>query len=221
MLSFDFTWTRDCPLAHLLLPRVPSRSIDLRALGTQAPRSEASSRRCHAVGVAQRPIRSAVISCSPLSNIEQISIQLRCNIFAGWVSHRWGFLMPESQLTVHGKRPIGMREPRAFGVEDRPPCPSCGAEMYLFRRSPEPGHHAYEVQIFSCMKCDAEITRSADRMGKPHLEGVLGVVRLLNIDATSIKRTRTALPAPSMVNDEPINGALGGRSRQRGAPVSK
>ena len=30
------------------------------------------------------------------------------------------------------------------------PCPSCGAEMHLFRRSPEPGHHAYEVQIFSC-----------------------------------------------------------------------
>jgi hypothetical protein len=94
--------------------------------------------------------------------------------------------MPESQPTVHGKRPTGMLEPRAFGVEDRPPCPSCGAEMYLFRRSPEPVHHGYEVQVFSCMKCDAEITRSADRMGKPHLEGVLGVVRLLNIDATSI-----------------------------------
>jgi hypothetical protein len=93
--------------------------------------------------------------------------------------------------------------------------------MYLFRRSPEPGHHAYEVQIFSCMKCDAEITRSADRMGKPHIEAVLGLVRLLNIDATSIERSRTALPAPSMVNDGPINGALGGRSRQRGAPVSK
>jgi hypothetical protein len=101
------------------------------------------------------------------------------------------------------------------------PCPSCGAEMYLFRRSPEPGHHAYEVQIFSCMKCDAEITRSADRMGKPHLEGVLGLVRLLNIDATSIERSRTALPAPSMVNDGPINDALGCRLRQRGASVSK
>jgi hypothetical protein len=74
--------------------------------------------------------------------------------------------MPEAQL--HGKRPTGMLEPRAFGVEDRPPCPSCGAEMHLFRRSPEPGHHAYEVQIFSCMKCDAEITRSADRTGRPH-----------------------------------------------------
>jgi hypothetical protein len=126
-----------------------------------------------------------------------------------------------SQPTVQGRRPIGMREPRAFGVEDRLPCPSCGAEMHLFRRSPEPGHHSYEVQIFSCMKCDAEITRSADRMGKPHLEGVLGLVRLLNIDATSIKRTRAALPAPSMVGDEPINDALGGRSHQRGMPVSK
>ena len=65
-----------------------------------------------------------------------------------------------------------MPEPRAFGVEDRPPCPSCGAEMHLFRRSPEPGHHAYEVQIFSCMKCDAEMTRSADRKGKPHPSAV-------------------------------------------------
>ena len=129
--------------------------------------------------------------------------------------------MYTSQPTTFARYPIGLREPRAFGVEDRPPCPSCGAEMYLLRRSPEPGHHAYEVQIFSCMKCDAEITRSADRMGKPHLEGVLGLVRLLNIDATSIERSRTALPAPSMVNDGPINDALGCRLRQRGASVSK
>jgi hypothetical protein len=33
---------------------------------------------------------SAVIGFSPLSNIEQISIQLRCNIFAGWVSNSMG-----------------------------------------------------------------------------------------------------------------------------------
>ena len=155
-----------------------------------------------------------------MSDIEQLRCDLRCNM-SGGVASDFGSFMYTSQPTTFARYPIGMREPRAFGVEDRPPCPSCGAEMYLFRRSPEPGHHAYEVQIFSCMKCDAEITRSADRMGKPHLEGILGVVRLLNIDATSIKRTRTALPAPSMVNDEPINGALGGRSRQRGAPVSK
>jgi hypothetical protein len=89
------------------------------------------------------------------------------------------------QPTIRGSRPIGMREPRPFGVEDRPPCPSCGAEMHLFRRSPEPVYHGYEVQMFSCMKCDAEITRSADRMGRPHLqEDVLG---------------HEALPAPSMV----------------------
>jgi hypothetical protein len=113
--------------------------------------------------------------------------------------------MPESQPTVQGKRPTGMLAPRAFGVEDRPPCPCCGAEMHLFRRSPEPGHHAYEVQIFTCMKCDAEITRSADRMGRPHLQGVLGLVRLINNDPALIKRTKTALPAPSMVNEESIN----------------
>jgi hypothetical protein len=74
--------------------------------------------------------------------------------------------MLELQPTVHGKRPTGMLAPRAFGVEDRPPCPSCGAEMHLFRRSPEPVYHGYEMQMFSCMKCDAEITRSADRRGK-------------------------------------------------------
>jgi hypothetical protein len=116
-----------------------------------------------------------------------------------------GSLMYTSQPTVQGRRPIGMREPRAFGVEDRPSCPSCGAEMHLFRRSPQPGHHAYEVQIFSCMKCDAEITRSADRMGKLHLQGVLGHIRLLDNDAPPIKRTKAALPAPSMVDDELIN----------------
>jgi hypothetical protein len=116
---------------------------------------------------------SAVIGYSPLSNIEQISIQLRCNISAGRVSNWMGNLMPESQPTVYGKRPLGMREPRAFGVEDRPPCPFCGADTHLFRRSPEPVYHGYEVQIFSCMKCDAEITRSADRKGKPHPPAVL------------------------------------------------
>jgi predicted RNA-binding Zn-ribbon protein involved in translation (DUF1610 family) len=79
-----------------------------------------------------------------------------------------GILVRGSQPTVNGKRPIGMLEARAFGVEDRPPCPLCGAEMHLFRRSPEPVHHDYEVQVFSCMECGAEITRSADRKGKPH-----------------------------------------------------
>ena len=76
--------------------------------------------------------------------------------------------MHTSQPTTLTKYPIGMREPRAFGVEDRPPCPSCGAEMHLSRRSPKAGDHTYEVQIFACMKCNAEITRSADREGKPH-----------------------------------------------------
>ena len=113
--------------------------------------------------------------------------------------------MYTSQPTVRGRRPIGMPEPRPFGVEDRPLCLSRAAEMHLFRRSPEPGHHAYEVQIFSCMECDAEITRSADRMGKPHLEGILGPIHLLDNDATAIKRAKSALPAPSMVNDESIN----------------
>ena len=40
--------------------------------------------------------------------------------------------------------------------------------MNLYRRSPEPVHHGYEVQMFSSMECDAEFIRSADRTGKPH-----------------------------------------------------
>ena len=76
--------------------------------------------------------------------------------------------------------------------------------MHLFRRSPQPGHHAYEVQIFSCMKCDAEITRSADRMGKLHLQGVLGHIRLLDNDAAP-NQAHEGLRAPSMVDDELIN----------------
>jgi hypothetical protein len=75
--------------------------------------------------------------------------------------------------TTLAKYPIYTSEPRAFGVEDRPPCASCGTEMYLCRRSPEPGRHAYEVQIFSCVKCDAEITRSVDRKGNPYPQPVL------------------------------------------------
>ena len=45
--------------------------------------------------------------------------------------------------------------------------------MNLFRRSPEPVHHGYEVQLFSCMECDAEFIRSADRKGKPHQTALL------------------------------------------------
>ncbi len=76
--------------------------------------------------------------------------------------------MSNHQPTDDENRLINWRKRRPFGVEDRPPCPSCGAEMNLFRRSPEPVHHGYEVQMFSCMKCDAEFIRSADRTGKPH-----------------------------------------------------
>jgi hypothetical protein len=109
---------------------------------------------------------------SAVSNIEQI--KSKCGaILAGGTSNSMGVLVRGSQPTVNGKRPIGMLEARAFGVEDRPPCPLCSAEMHLFRRSPEPVHHDYEVQVFSCMKCGAEITRSADRKGKPHPPAVV------------------------------------------------
>jgi len=75
-------------------------------------------------------------------------------------------LMYNHYPTINGNRSIN-RKSRPFGVEDRAPCPSCGAEMNLYGRSPEPVHHGYEVQMFSCMECDAVI-RSADRTGKPH-----------------------------------------------------
>src|SRR5271166_3534694 len=113
--------------------------------------------------------------------------------------------MYTSYPIVQAGRPVGMPEPRVFGVEDRPPCPSCAAEMHLFRRSPQPGCNAYEVQIFSCMNCDAEITRSVDRKGKPHPQAVLGLIRMLDKDAAPIKRTKAALPAPSMVDDKSVS----------------
>jgi hypothetical protein len=97
--------------------------------------------------------------------------------------------MYTSQPIVRGRRPIGVPGPRPFGAEDRPLCLSCGAEMHLFRRSPEPGRHAYEVQIFSCMKCDAEFTRSVDCKGKPHPQSA----RLIRVP------TGAELPTPSMV----------------------
>jgi hypothetical protein len=112
--------------------------------------------------------------------------------------------MYTSHSTAQGRRPIGMPQPRPFGVEDRPACPSCAVEMHLFRRSPEPEYYAYEVQIFSCMNCDAEITRSVDRKGKPHPQVVLGPIRMFDNDAATIKCTKAALPAPSMVDDKPV-----------------
>ena len=79
--------------------------------------------------------------------------------------------MPESQPTpsMANAQPACWHR---FGVEDRPPCPSCGVEkpVLSFPRARLPWLRSAE---FSCMKCDAEITRSADRMGKPHLQAVL------------------------------------------------
>ena len=58
----------------------------------------------------------------------------------------------------HGARLASKIGPHARHVAPR---------LHLFRRSPEPAYHGYEVQMFSCMKCDTEITRSADRKGNP------------------------------------------------------
>jgi hypothetical protein len=105
-----------------------------------------------------------------VSNIEQISSALRCNRFCwGWGQIE-GRLMYTSQPAVQVRRQIVIPGRRAFGVQDRPPCLSCGAEMHLIRRSPEPRHNTYEIQIFSCITCDAEITRVVDCNGKPRLD---------------------------------------------------
>jgi len=44
------------------------------------------------------------------------------------------------------------KQPRSFGADDRPVCPSCGKPMHLIRRGPHPEHGTeYEVQVFSLL----------------------------------------------------------------------
>jgi hypothetical protein len=59
------------------------------------------------------------------------------------------------------------RNPRNFGVGDKPRCPNCGAPMSLTRRSPAADYALqYERQKFTCPECDHEIERVVDADGK-------------------------------------------------------
>jgi ribosomal protein S27AE len=59
------------------------------------------------------------------------------------------------------------RNPRGFGVDDKPRCTNCGALTFLTRRSPA-GEHAlaYERQTFTCPGCGQELERVIDAEGK-------------------------------------------------------
>jgi DNA-directed RNA polymerase subunit RPC12/RpoP len=60
------------------------------------------------------------------------------------------------------------RNPRNFGVSDKPRCPNCGVRMFLTRRSPAADYALqYERQKFTCPECDHEIERVVDADGKP------------------------------------------------------
>jgi len=63
---------------------------------------------------------------------------------------------------------------RPFGADDRPPCPKCGHDMHVSRRTPHPVpalQHLYELQILTCTSCGEERERSANREGQPLAEG--------------------------------------------------
>ena len=60
------------------------------------------------------------------------------------------------------------RNPRGFGVDDKPPCTNCGALTFLTRRSPAAEHAlTYERQTFTCLGCGQEFERVVDAEGKP------------------------------------------------------
>lgn len=59
--------------------------------------------------------------------------------------------------------------PENFGARDRLTCTECGGDTILIRRSPHPEFgSSFETQVFRCLQCDRELTRSADVAGKPH-----------------------------------------------------
>src|SRR6516162_4172732 len=60
------------------------------------------------------------------------------------------------------------RNPRGFGVDDKPRCTNCGALTFLTRRSPAAEQAlAYERQTFTCPGCGQDFERIVDAEGKP------------------------------------------------------
>jgi len=59
-----------------------------------------------------------------------------------------------------------MQARKQFGLDDRPPCSSCGAPTFLVRREPHPALGAgVELQSFSCTSCEHVQARGADEDG--------------------------------------------------------
>ena len=58
--------------------------------------------------------------------------------------------------------------PDTYGARDRLVCDKCGGDAMLTRRSPHPtAGEQYEMQIFLCLTCGDEQSRTADVAGKP------------------------------------------------------
>jgi len=57
--------------------------------------------------------------------------------------------------------------PDTYGAKDRLTCAKCGGDTMLTRRSPHPdAGDKYEIQIFLCLTCGDEKSRTADIAGK-------------------------------------------------------
>src|SRR5215510_15186706 len=59
-----------------------------------------------------------------------------------------------------------LKQPREFGADDKPACPSCCKPMHLIRRGPHPDNAKCETQIFLCPCCKHQEIRSADVHGR-------------------------------------------------------
>jgi hypothetical protein len=53
-----------------------------------------------------------------------------------------------------------------YGVNHSPKCPLCGDRMRLNRRTPHQGYaEEFEVQPFTCDRCDIRVQRTIDEFG--------------------------------------------------------
>ena len=58
--------------------------------------------------------------------------------------------------------------PASYGASDRLICQLCGGDAILTRRSQHPDFGGNcEIQIFRCLQCDDEKSRSVDDAGRP------------------------------------------------------
>jgi hypothetical protein len=64
----------------------------------------------------------------------------------------WGKFVPKSS--------------KAFGAEDRQPCPVCGERMYVSRRTPHPVVFEAEKQTLACTRCEEISERTVNRDGQ-------------------------------------------------------